>query len=109
MFWNLAGVDCVSEEVVEKKIVETWVLVKCSFDVAKESDKKFDVKDQISFRNMECTLPAPDDTASSPHESNASIVEVPPELLSGLPEKHEALCVGHDLAGVESLHKNRIP
>ena len=49
MFWNLAGVDCVSEEVVEKKIVETWVLVKCSFDVAKESDKKFDVKDHISW------------------------------------------------------------
>ena len=41
--------DCVSEEVVEKKIVEAWVLVKCSFDVAEESDKKFDVKDQISF------------------------------------------------------------
>ena len=54
-------------------------------------------------------LPAPDDTASPPHEGNASVVEVPPELLSGLPEKHEALCVGHDLAGVEGLHKNWIP
>ena len=42
---------------------------------------------------MEGILPAPDDTASSPHESNASIVEVPPELLGGLPEQHEALRV----------------
>ena len=31
--------DCVSEEVVEKEIVETWVLVKRSFDVAEESWK----------------------------------------------------------------------
>ena len=36
---HLAVVDCVSEEVVEKEIVETWVLVKRSFDVAEESWK----------------------------------------------------------------------
>ena len=45
IFWHrknisyLAVVDCVSEEVVEKEIVETWVLVKRSFDVAEESWK----------------------------------------------------------------------
>ena len=40
--------DCVSEEVVKEEIVQAWVLVKCSFDVTQESDKKFDVKDHIS-------------------------------------------------------------
>ena len=42
MFWNLAGVDCVSEEVIEKEIVEAWVLVKCCLDVAQESGFKLD-------------------------------------------------------------------
>ena len=50
-------------------------------------------------------LPAPDDTASPPHEGNASVVQVPPELLGGLPEQHEALRVGHDLARVQGLHR----
>ena len=39
--------DCVSEEVVKEEIVQAWVLVKCSFDVAQESEK-VDVKDHIS-------------------------------------------------------------
>ena len=38
---NLAGVDCISEEVVKKEIVETWVLVKCCLDVAQESEIRF--------------------------------------------------------------------
>merc|ERR1711971_742754 len=79
----LAVVDCVSEEVVKKEVVQAWVLVKCSFDVAEES--------------------APDDTASPPHEGDASIVVVPSKLLGGLPQQHEALRVRHDLARVQSL------
>ena len=63
----------------------------------------------MRYGSKKSRIPAPNDAATPPHEGNASIVEVPPELLSGLPEKHEALCVGHDLAGVEGLHKNRIP
>ena len=50
-------------------------------------------------------LPAPDDTPSPPHEGNASVVEVPPELLGGLPEQHEALRVRHDLARIQGLHR----
>ena len=49
-------------------------------------------------------LPAPNNTASPPHKSNASVVKVPPELLGGLPEQHEALRVRHDLARVQGLH-----
>ena len=50
-------------------------------------------------------LPAPDDTASPPHEGNASVVEVPAELLGGLPQQHEALRVRHDLARVQRLQR----
>ena len=50
-------------------------------------------------------LPAPDDTASPPHESDASVVEVPPKLLGGLPQQHEALGVRHNLARIQGLQK----
>ena len=41
-------------------------------------------------------LPA-DDAASSPHESDSTIVEVPLVNLGSLSEQHEALCVRYDL------------
>ena len=44
-----------------------------------------------------------DDAASSPHESNPSIVELPVVDLGRLPHEHETLGIGHDLRGIESL------
>ena len=88
--------DCVSEEVIKKEVVKTWVLVKCCFDVAQESDKNFEdhISGNLKVSNtMRIKLPAPNNTASPPHESDASVVKVPPELLGSLPEQHEALRV----------------
>ena len=44
-----------------------------------------------------------DDAASSPHESNPSVVELPVVDLGCLPHEHESLGIGHDLRGIESL------
>lgn len=47
-------------------------------------------------------IPA-DDAAAAPHESDPSIVEVPAKLSSSLPQQHEALGIGHNLAGIQGL------
>lgn len=48
-----------------------------------------------------------DDAASSPHQGDGAVVERPAELFGRLPQQHEALRVGNDLGGVESLQKQK--
>lgn len=48
-----------------------------------------------------------DDAASSPHQGDGAVVEGPAELFGCLPQEHEALRVGDDLGGVQSLEKER--
>ena len=75
--------DGIPEEIIQKKIIQSWVLVKGSLHISKE--------------------PGPDDASTPPHEGNATIIQVPSKLLGCLPEQHEPLGVGHDLAGVQGL------
>ena len=56
--------DGVPEEIIQEQVVKAGVLVKGRLDVAEEA--------------------RPDDAASSPHQSNAAIVEVPAKLLGSL-------------------------
>lgn len=46
-----------------------------------------------------------DDAATSPHQSDGTVVEGPAELFGRLPQQHEALSVGDDLRGVKGLWK----
>lgn len=48
-------------------------------------------------------VPPADDTATTPHERNATIIQFPVELSGSLPEQHEALCIGDNLAGIQGL------
>ena len=41
------------------------------------------------------------DAATSPHEGDASVVELPTELLGRFPHQHESLSVRYDFGGVE--------
>lgn len=43
------------------------------------------------------------DTTSTPHEGNATIIQLPAKLLGSLAQQHEALRVGDNLAGVKGL------
>lgn len=47
------------------------------------------------------------DAASSPHQGDGAVVERPAELFGCLPQQHEALSVGNDLGGVQSLEKKK--
>lgn len=51
---------------------------------------------------MRLNVPS-DDAASSPHQSDGTIVEGPTELFGCLPQQHEALRVGNNLGGIEGL------
>ena len=55
---------------------------------------------------VELNVPS-DDAASSPHQSDGSVVEGPAELFGCLPQQHEALRVGNDLGGVEGLQEKK--
>lgn len=80
---RLSLVEGLVEEVVEQEGFETLVLGVGSGDVAEEDGL--------------------DNATTTPHLSNASIVEVPALLLGSLTHEHEALRVRDDLGGVESL------
>lgn len=71
------------EEGVEEQILESRVLVKGLLDIAEEL--------------------AADDATASPHEGDASIVEIPLLCYSSFPEEHEALGIRNDLGSVEGL------
>ena len=43
------------------------------------------------------------DAASTPHECDAAVVEIPAVDLGRLAEQHEALGIGDDLGGIECL------
>ena len=45
----------------------------------------------------------PDDTASAPHESNATIVEFPAVNLGSFSKQHEPLGIRDDLRGIKCL------
>jgi len=77
-----AFVDLASEEVVEEKIGELGILGERLLDVAQELTSN--------------------DAASSPHERNASVVQIPVESSRGFLEEHEALCIRDDLGGIQS-------
>jgi hypothetical protein len=47
------------------------------------------------------------DAATTPHEGDASVVEVPAVHSCSLSQQHEALRVWHNLGRVQSLHKKR--
>lgn len=46
------------------------------------------------------------DAATTPHEGNSSVVKVPPKLSCCLPQEHEALGIGNNLAGIEGLQRD---
>lgn len=82
---GLCFVNSLVEEVVEEQRLEVLVLLVSGSDVTKEH-----------------TL---DDTSTSPHTSNASVVQGPVQLLGSLPHEHKALRVRDDLGGIQCLFK----
>lgn len=80
---GLALGDLSAEEVVEEEVVQTVVLLKGRLDVPQEDGAN--------------------DAPSTPHERNATVVELPVELARSLTQQHEALRVRDDLRGVEGL------
>lgn len=79
----LSVVNGLVEEVVEQKVLEVGVVAVSVGDVLEEDGA--------------------DDAATTPHEGNGGLVQLPAVLLSGLLDEHEALGVGDDLRGVEGL------
>ena len=71
------------EEVIQKEIVQFWIFVIGLLNVSKED-----------WSN---------DTSTSPHESNATVVQLPIEYFGGLTQKHEPLGVGHDFGSVQGF------
>ncbi|KAI6770536.1 hypothetical protein HG530_005165 [Fusarium avenaceum] len=80
---GLSLVDGLVEEVVEEKVLELRLLTVGVGNVLEEDGS--------------------DDAATSPHEGDGRLVELPVELASGLLHEHEALGVGDDLGSVKSL------
>ena len=68
--------------------IDTWIVV--TFDSERQ-------------RYEDETHSPSDDTTSTPHEGDATIVEIPVEHLGCFTEQHEALCVRHNLGSVQSL------
>jgi hypothetical protein len=75
--------DGLLEKVVEQEGLELVVLLESLGDVGQEDGL--------------------DDTTSSPHLGDTSVVQRPTVFLSGLTHEHESLGVGHDLGGVKGL------
>jgi len=80
---GLSLVDGLVEEVVEQEVLEVRLAAVGVGDVLEEDGS--------------------DNAATSPHEGNGRLVKLPAVLASGLLHEHEALSVGDDLGGVESL------
>lgn len=80
---GLSLVDSVGEELVEQQVLEVGVLAVGVGDVLQEDGA--------------------DNAATTPHESNGRLVELPLVLLGGVLDEHEALGVGDDLGGIQSL------
>lgn len=76
-------VDGLVEEVVEQEVVEVGVGTVGVGDVLEEDGA--------------------DDAATTPHEGNGGLVQLPAVLLGGLLDQHEALGVRDDLGSVETL------
>lgn len=79
----LSVVDGLVEEVVEQEVLEVGVVAVSVGDVLEEDGA--------------------DDAATTPHEGNGGLVQLPAVLLGSLLDEHEALGVGDDLRGVEGL------
>ena len=79
----LGLVNGVVEELVEEQVLELGVLAVGLGDLTQEDRS--------------------DNAATSPHESNAGIVELPTVLLTGLTDKHKALGVRDNLGGIKGL------
>lgn len=80
---GLGLVDGLVEEVVEQQVGQVGLLAVGRGDVLEEDGA--------------------DDAATTPHESNGGLVELPAVLLGSLLHEHEALGVGDDLGGVQGL------
>lgn len=57
----------------------------------------------IKISNIQSKQQPSDDAASPPHERDGSVVELPVQLLGGLPHQHEALRVRYYLGRVQRL------
>lgn len=79
----LSLVDGLVEEVVEEQVLELWGLAVGVGDVLEEDGS--------------------DDAATSPHGGNVAVVELPSLLLGCCVHEDEALRVGDDLGGIQSL------
>lgn len=77
---SLSSKYSVFEEVIKKEIGELRVLVESLLDLTKELGA--------------------DDTTTTPHKGDGSIVQLPLVLRGGLTKESVALCVGNDLGGV---------
>lgn len=80
---GLGLVDSVGEELVEQQVLELGVLAVGVGNVLQEDGA--------------------DNAATTPHEGNGGLVELPAVLLGGVLDEHEALGVGDDLGGIQSL------
>lgn len=80
---GLSLVDGLVEEVVKEEVLKVGVVAIGGGDVLEEDGA--------------------DNTATTPHEGNGGLVELPAVLLGRLLHKHEALGVGDDLGGIEGL------
>lgn len=80
---GLGLVDSLVEEVVEQQVGQVGLLAVGRGDVLEEDGA--------------------DDAATTPHEGNGRLVELPAVLLGGLLHEHEALGVGDNLGGVQGL------
>lgn len=80
---TLGVVDGLVEEVVEEKVLEVGVVTVGIGDVLEEDRA--------------------DDAATTPHEGNGRLVQLPAIFLSSLLDEHEALGVGDNLGGIKSL------
>lgn len=80
---GLGVVNGLVEEVVEEEVLEVGVVAVSLGDVLEEDGA--------------------DDAATTPHEGDGGLVELPLVLLGGVLDEHEALGVGDDLGGVQGL------
>ena len=79
----LGRVNGLVEEIVEEQVLEVWVLTISVGDVLQEDRS--------------------DDAATSPHEGDGGLIQLPFVFLGGSLHQHETLGVGDDLGSVESL------
>jgi hypothetical protein len=91
---RLSLVDCLVEEIIEQQVLQFIVLYPLDCGVGGGTLVGFgDVSEEDGA----------DDTASTPHESDARVVEFPAVVVGGGTHEHETLGVGDEFGSVQCL------